>query len=150
MPLIPRGVLLGILGGDVSPGSPNPDPISDQKMSFSTPVFRNRPLKFIPVFRPGLKLLKLERKQNSSNAFRIRKFLFRSYSFGIETITTFIRSLSSLENHTRFQTKMGDAYTFFQIKNHTLWSGTYLYGLHKGVPPSLPGRLIQVWRISVS
>ena len=37
--LIP-GVLLGILGGDVQPGSPNPDPISDQKMSFSTPVFR--------------------------------------------------------------------------------------------------------------
>ena len=30
----------GILGGGVPPGSPNPDPISDQKMSFSTPVFR--------------------------------------------------------------------------------------------------------------
>ena len=37
--LIP-GLLLGILGGGVQPGSPNPDPISDQKMSFSTPVFR--------------------------------------------------------------------------------------------------------------
>ena len=36
----PGGVLLGILGGDVPPGSPNPDPISDQKMSFFTPVFR--------------------------------------------------------------------------------------------------------------
>ena len=40
----PRGVLLSILGGGVPPGSPNPDPISDQKMSFftssSTPVFR--------------------------------------------------------------------------------------------------------------
>ena len=34
------GELLGILGGDVPPGSPNPDPISDQKMSFSTPVVR--------------------------------------------------------------------------------------------------------------
>ena len=30
-----RGVLLGILGGDVSPGSPNPDPISNQNMPFS-------------------------------------------------------------------------------------------------------------------
>ena len=29
-------VLLGILGGGVPPGSPNPNPISDQKMSFST------------------------------------------------------------------------------------------------------------------
>ena len=27
-----RGVLLGILGWGVLPGSPNPDPISDQKM----------------------------------------------------------------------------------------------------------------------
>ena len=31
-------------------------------------------------------------------------FLFL-YSFGIETINTFIHSRSSLENHTRFQTK---------------------------------------------
>ena len=28
----PRGLLLGILGGAVPPGSPNPDPISHQKM----------------------------------------------------------------------------------------------------------------------
>ena len=35
-----RGVLLGILGGGVVTGSPNPDLIADQKMSFSTPVFR--------------------------------------------------------------------------------------------------------------
>ena len=33
-------VMLRILGGDVPPGYPNPDPISDQKLSFSTPVFR--------------------------------------------------------------------------------------------------------------
>jgi len=39
-----RGVLLGIFGGGVPPASPNPDPISDQKMPFPT-----------PVFRPGLK-----------------------------------------------------------------------------------------------
>ena len=38
------GVVLGILGGGVPPASPNPDPISDQKMPFP-----------IPVFRPGLK-----------------------------------------------------------------------------------------------
>ena len=34
------GLLLGILGGGMQPSSPYPDPISDQKMSFSTPVFR--------------------------------------------------------------------------------------------------------------
>ena len=49
-----RGLLLGILGGGVLPGSPNPDPISDQRMSL-----------FTPIFRPGLKeimslLLRLE------------------------------------------------------------------------------------------
>ena len=34
-------VLLRILdGGDVQPGSPSPYPISHQKMSFFTPVFR--------------------------------------------------------------------------------------------------------------
>ena len=33
-------VLLGILGRSVPPGYPNPDPISELKMEFSTPVFR--------------------------------------------------------------------------------------------------------------
>jgi len=40
----PGGVLLGIFGRGVLPASPNPDPISEQKMPFPT-----------PVFRPGLK-----------------------------------------------------------------------------------------------
>ena len=54
-------------------------------------------------------LRRLERIQKIySNAFRICIFLFsRSYSFGIETTNTFIHSLSSIENHTRFQTKVG-------------------------------------------
>ena len=34
------GVFLGIFGGSVPHASPNPDPISDQKLPFSTPVFR--------------------------------------------------------------------------------------------------------------
>ena len=53
----PRGVLLGILGGGVPPGSPNPDPISDQKKKKNV-IFHTRfqtgPLKSTPVFRPGL------------------------------------------------------------------------------------------------
>ena len=68
--------------------------------------FQTRPLRSIPVFRPGLyaeimlSLLRLKRKQkNSSNPFRIRIFLLLSYSFRIETINTFIYSHSSLENH---------------------------------------------------
>ena len=38
------GVLLGIFIGGVPPATPNPDPISDKKIPFPT-----------PVFRPGLK-----------------------------------------------------------------------------------------------
>ena len=85
--------------------------------------FQTRPLKSIPVFRPGLlaeimsSLLRLERKQkNSSNPFRFCVFLFLSSSFEIEKINTFIRSRSSLENYTRFQTKTGKVYTRFQTK----------------------------------
>ena len=88
-------------------------------------------------------LLRVEHKQkNSSNTFRIRIFLFLSYSFGIETINTSIHSRSSLENHTRFQTKMGKIYTRFRPKRRiipTRWDVTYLYDLYKGVPPP-PGQ----------
>ena len=35
------GVLLGILGGGVSSGSPNPDPISDQNRVQTWPLGRN-------------------------------------------------------------------------------------------------------------
>ena len=73
-------------------------------------------------FRPGFQalikssLLRLERKQNnSSNAFRIRVFLFPS-SFGIETKTKSMHYRSSLENNARFQTKMGKVCSRFQTK----------------------------------
>ena len=59
-----------------------------------------------------LSLLRLECKQkNYANPFRICIFLFLSYSLGIETINS-----GSLENHTQFQTKMGQVYTCFQTK----------------------------------
>ena len=87
-----------------------------------------------------LSFLRLERKQKiSSNVFRTRIFILRYYSFRMETINTFIHSRSSLENHTRFQTKMSKVYTRFQTKKTktpSLLGGIYLYGLHKGVPAS--------------
>ena len=49
---------------------------------------------------------------------------------------------SSLENHTRFQTKMGKVYTRFQtktaLKPYLIGGGTYLSGLYKGVPSPGP------------
>ena len=126
-----RGVPLEILGGGMPPCSLNPDPISDQKMSFSTPVFRpdlENPYPFSDLaFRQkschhylGESATK---KINSSNPSHIRIFLFISYSFGTETINTFVHPPSSLENHTRFQTKMGKIYTRFQTNK--------LYGYDK-------------------
>ena len=108
--------------------------------------FQTRPLKSKPFFRPGLQteimssFFRLERKQTiSPNAYPIRKFLLRSYSFGVETINKFIHPRSSIENHTRFQIKMGKEYTRFQTrkdKNPTLLGGTRLCGLYRGVPSS--------------
>ena len=93
-------------------------------------------------------ILGLERKQkNYSNPFRILTFLFLSYSFGIETINTFIDSRSSLKNHTRFQTKMGKVWPVFRPqrrKTPTRWGGTCLYSLYKGVPP--PGNSLDYLR----
>ena len=66
--------------------------------------------------------LRLERKQKiSSNAFPIRIFLLRFYSFGIETINTFIHSRSSLEIHTRFRTKMGKVYSICRLLPSRHW-----------------------------
>ena len=143
------GILVGILRGDAPPGSPNPDTISDQKYVILQTCFWTRPPKSIPVFRPVLWAPDLAFRQklchhfldsvckqkNSSNAFRIRIFLLLSYSFGIETINTFIHSHSTLENHTRFQTKNGQSIYLFSDQNSTRWGGSYLYSLYKGVPP---------------
>ena len=85
--------------------------------------FSDQTSKIHTRFRPGcqaemmLSLLRLEcRQKNYSIPFRIRLFLFLSYSFGIETVNTFIHSRSSLKNHTQFQTKMGKVCTRFQTK----------------------------------
>ena len=56
-------------------------------------------------------LLRLEQQQKR---FLKIHFLFLSYSLGIETINTFTHSRSSLENHTRFQTKLSKVYTCLQ------------------------------------
>ena len=70
--------------------------------------------------------------------FLICPFLFLSYSFGIKRIHTFIHSSGSLDNHTRFQTKMAKCIPVFRPKrrkNPTRWGGTYLYGTD--IPPGL-------------
>ena len=85
-----------------------------------------------------LSLLRLERKQkNSSNPFRIRIFLFLSYSFGIETINTFIHSVVPSKTIPDSRPKWAKCIPVFRPKrrkNPTRWGGTYLYSLYNGVP----------------
>ena len=108
-----EGVLLGNLGGGVPPGTPNPAPISDPKMSFSTPVFRPGLKHYWPLaFRPEI-------TQNTNiKSIPNSHVIFLSYLLGIETTETFKLSHSSLENHTRFQTNM-QAKSSFSDRNDT-------------------------------
>ena len=66
------------------------------------------------------------------------KILFPSYSFGIEKINMFTLR-SSLENYTRFQTKMGKAYSD-QNDTKTLpgWAGHTYMSLVREYPPPSP------------
>ena len=96
-------------------------------------------------------LLRLEHKPKIySNAFRIRIFLFRSFSFRIDTINTLIRSRCSLENHTRFHRKI---YTRFRTekvhKPYPLGRHIPIWLFHLPPPPPPPppplGRRIPIW-----
>ena len=100
--------------------------------------------------------LRLERKQTiSSIAFRIRKFLLRSYSFGIETIMTrsytpVVPSKSIPDSRPKWA-KCIPVFRPERTKNPTLLGGTYLYGLYRGVPPPggiHPADKLGLWVIS--
>ena len=73
-------------------------------------------------------------------------YFYFTFFIGIEMITTFTHSRSSLENHTQFQTKMGKVYTRFQTKTakKTLPDGeahTYIAYIREyptPPPPPLP------------
>ena len=130
-----RGVLLGIVGGGVPPGSPNPDPISHQKCCFSHP-FSELASKIHThsqtwPLRSYVILLRSEqqRKRFLKTHFQFAYFSFFLSSFGIETVNKFLPARSSLENHTRFQTKMSKIYTRFQIK-----TGRKPYPLGQHIP----------------
>ena len=79
--------------------------------------------------------------KNYSNPFRIRIFLFLAYSFGIETINTFIHSVvpsKTIPDSRPIWAKCKPVFRPKRRKTPTRWGGIYLYGLYKGVPP-LPG-----------
>ena len=142
---------MGILGGGVAAcflkSSPNFRP---KNVIFHT-RFQTRPLKSMPVFRPGLLIgtnyviitWPLERKQKIIQIhFEFACFLFLSYSFGNETLNTFTHSVVPSKTIPDSRPKMAKCIPMFRPKrrkNPTRWGGTYLYSLYKGVPlPPLP------------
>ena len=90
-----------------------------------------------------LSLLTMIREQTKKNPFAIRIFLFLSFSFGIETINT--QTLrSSLETHTRFQTKTGQKPTslckhpfLLALRRWGPDGSAHTHGIYKGVPPGV-------------
>ena len=95
-----------------------------------------------------LSLLRLERKQkNYSHPFRIRIFLFVSYSFGTETVNTFIHSVVPATQITPdSRPKWAKCIPVFRPKrrkNPTRWGGTCLYSLYKGITPPPPPGIIR-------
>ena len=80
-----------------------------------------------------LSLLTLERKQtNSSKSFRIRIFLFLSYSFGMEAINFSYIPVVPSKTIPDSRLKWAKCIAVFRpkrLKNTTRWGGTYLYGI---------------------
>ena len=80
-----------------------------------------------------LSLFRLECEQKHfSNPFRIRIFLCLSYSFGIETINTFIHCVVPSKTIPDSRPKWAKCVPVFRPKrrkNPTRWGGTYLYSL---------------------
>ena len=108
---IPEGALLGILGGACRPVLQILTLFQTKKCHFSQLFSDLAYKKWCHHY-----LDYNSNKKYCLKSIRIRIFLFLSYSFGTETINTFVHSRSALENHTRSQTKMSKLYTRFQTK----------------------------------
>ena len=134
----PDGILV-ILGGGVPHRSSNLPLFQTKKCHFHTPVFSPCQTSKIytrfqtqPLDRNYVIITQIRPQKHSSNEFRIGLFLLLSYSFGIETINNkLIYSRSSVENHTRFLTKMDKLSTCLQTKK-----AQKLYPLGRLIPTS--------------
>ena len=89
-------------------------------------------------------LLRLEHKPKIySNAFRIRIFLFRSFSFRIDTINTLIRSRCSLENHTQFHRKIYTRLRTEKVhKPYPLGRHIPIWLFHPPPPGGVPSKIL--------
>ena len=130
-------VLSEKLGGGVRHASWNPYPISDQNLWFSLPYFRPEALE--PGAWP-------ERVTSCYGTYTV---------VGVNIKREMVLSpndeevANSSKKHTQFKTRVHKPYPISDqngrnwnpisdqngYKKHTLWRGTYLYSLYKGLPP---------------
>ena len=120
------------------PGSPNPDPISDKTMSFSTPA----PFSDL-AFRE--KLCHHGLYYSANNIFLQMHFQFAYFYFvliqleltrKIRSYTPVVPSKTIPESRPKWA-KHIPVFRPKRTKNPTVWGGTY-YGLYKGVLPPPP------------
>jgi len=137
------GVLPGIFGGGVPPISPNPDPISDQKMPFPTPVFRpglKNPYPFsdrtLYVIKHSICISANGSQRNKDEQVKLRQLL--ASVAGKKNNFISIRERSP-DNHNQFQTNMFKIYTRFQTKTaqkpYTLGWHIPIYLIWGSTPP---------------
>ena len=134
--------------GCVTRFSTNADPISDQKMLFSKPVFQTWPLKLIPFFRPGgghktQHYMFWHKTEIMSSLLRLKPqpkdFLKSISNSHIYIYYTLIQRRSPFVNHTRFQTKMGKIYTGFLTKTaQKPQAHSYMSYIREYAPPFPP------------
>ena len=116
----PRGVSLGVLGGDVPPCSPNPGPILDQNMLFCC-ISRNT--------SSSLRLAKKNFLKSISNARACFSFFLTHLEFKRQ-IPSYTPLVPLKTMH--YSRKTG-LYPFSGRKGpHTLWGSTDLSDLYKG------------------
>ena len=136
-----RGVLLGILGGGVVPGSPNPDVIADQKNVIFHTRFQTRSLKSIRTW-PNLACSKLSDSwgDSPSPVFSRIIFVFSLSQFSgpnYPIITKLERKEKTLQMHFKF------AHFYFVLIHLELkrWIRPFMYAPvvpSKTIPDSTP------------
>ena len=151
LPTVSRVVLLGILGGGVPPGSPNPDPISDQKCNFphqfSDQTSKINPYPFSDLaFRQKLCGCHYLDQRANKTVLQIH-FEFAYFSFLLthlewkrlifHTFSQFPQNPYPIPDQNGYSVCI-PVFRPKRQKNPTRWCGTYLYSSFMGIPPPPP------------
>ena len=104
-----QGVLLGILGWAVPPGSQNPDPIVRPQNTILHPFSQSDMVSKINTRFQTSPRLPIKKKLSSNDTFWLLPFLNRFFLVHskLKMTNTIIHSLGSVEGYTRFQTRIG-------------------------------------------